>query len=746
MATDAGPMSNHDHLAAFDEEVASQRLEVEPEGLTEFDLEAAVDRAELEAELEEIDAKHEAEIAAIEADDGPTLADRIRAILAARRSGRGAEFATTPVEFCGAGGCPTVGDPDDLVIRRGLIFRAGRYDDVNYSMSPADLARAKQLFRPVPIRLEHRATLLDGHLGTLQSVNLSADGSELHGEAALPRWLANLIPADMPLKVSASWDRATKLLRELSLVLVPRVQGAALAAFAAVAGDDTVTRELILYRAGDEFAPVFRPDAGEVVATSLTKAELARAVEKARLPMAVAGGAGATLTGLRLGDGGRTLLGTLALPPALDDALARLKLKVGVAFDREHRLLSEVRLSEWKRPVDHIDSPITFSEAERTAMSQETDAQYAERVCRTHLSPRARTSLESTPAAFGGGPAAAPAAAAPPEIQTQVIRVPAPPTAEEDAAFVARLAPLGPVAAATIRSAIAALESQARQARHGAAFNWPATVRSAVERAERLRAMLAAVESGSAYRAPSPSAILEAQGRAIVGLALGGRTTPADLARAVRSRLEFARKWSSEAEATLDGLVRAWAHHAGDVEALRERYVPAAREAEALRAELAAVERTAEGLAPAMGAAVARAVEGAGGSDQVASDLADARLIDATPATPGDDEEELAAVDGQLKALGPATGRAAQALRARRGELAEAVESRRGEARTSARAEAAATVEGALSGRFPAWRELADAVASHPDAFAEGLGPALEAAPLCAFEAAGFAGCAPVIL
>lgn len=598
MATEEVDMTNQEHLAEFDADLALQRLEVEPGHLTSWDLDTAVKRGELEDRLEEIDAELEQELASIEADDG-------------------AEFASASVvEFC-SGGCPTPGDPDDLIIRRGLIFRIGHYGDVDFGMSRAELARAKQMFRPVPIRIEHKDTVLDGKLGTLRSVTLSADGSELHGEAALPRWLANLIPAGMPLKVSASWDRATKLLRELSLVLAPRIEGAALAAFS-----HSTTH------------PQPRP------------------------------------------------------------AMSRAK----------------------------IDEHLSHTVTGRAVLANRRAVEFS--------------ATATTPAP-------------PPTVYTQVVQqVPAPPTAEEDGAFVARLATVGPVAAETIRSAIASLEGRTRQAPHANMFNWPETVRGAVERAERLKAMLVAIETPAPYRAPSPEVIGAQQGETIVRLALAsGKHNPSDLAQALQARLAFARTKAAESTATVERLVRTFAFHAGDVEALRPQFVHAAREASAWGLELSALEKTVEARGPAMASAVARAVAAAGGPMQVARDLADVRLVDSTPATADADAEELASCDGQIKALGAsATGRVVQGLRVRRDELSESVEHRLADARGRVASEATALVESALAGEVKGWHLLAEAVKAHEDAFAAGLAEALEAAPMEALAVAGFAGFAGVSL
>lgn len=121
----------------------------------------------------------------------------------------------------------------DMVIRRGKIFSAGAWSDKAYSMTSEELRAAAAAFTPCPVDLEHVATLLDGHLGHLQRVEVGQDGVSLFGDVALPRWLDDAL-SGAPLKVSAMWDRATKTLRGLSLVRHPHLSDSVLmAAFSA---------------------------------------------------------------------------------------------------------------------------------------------------------------------------------------------------------------------------------------------------------------------------------------------------------------------------------------------------------------------------------------------------------------------------------------------------------------------------------------------------------------------------------
>jgi hypothetical protein len=115
---------------------------------------------------------------------------------------------------------------DEIVVRRGLLFRAGDYPDKKFQMSAEELSAAAEAFTaPVPVDLEHTPTILDGKLGHV--ADIEAVGDELFGLVTLPKWLDDAI-GDQPRKVSATWYRDDKTLAGLALVLNPRVEDAAL--------------------------------------------------------------------------------------------------------------------------------------------------------------------------------------------------------------------------------------------------------------------------------------------------------------------------------------------------------------------------------------------------------------------------------------------------------------------------------------------------------------------------------------
>ena len=114
----------------------------------------------------------------------------------------------------------------DYVVRWGKIFEVGEYPDKNFSLNLAEMQAAVAAFKPFPLDLEHIPTVLDGQIGHLSAVRVGDDGRSLMGGVALPAWLDRAIEGKR--KVSAAWERATKQLKGLSLVIKPRISDAAL--------------------------------------------------------------------------------------------------------------------------------------------------------------------------------------------------------------------------------------------------------------------------------------------------------------------------------------------------------------------------------------------------------------------------------------------------------------------------------------------------------------------------------------
>lgn len=139
---------------------------------------------------------------------------------------------TPTVEFARRGAAAQA--EGDVVRVRGVIFRAGVYPNQSYAMTADDMRATAAEFSPVPLDLGHpsAASPMDGKFGHLESVEVSPDGSTMFGTVAIHKWFKDQL-GDAKLRVSASFDRATKRLRALSLVTNPQIEDAALAAFCA---------------------------------------------------------------------------------------------------------------------------------------------------------------------------------------------------------------------------------------------------------------------------------------------------------------------------------------------------------------------------------------------------------------------------------------------------------------------------------------------------------------------------------
>ncbi|GEM_PF-3097295 len=141
-----------------------------------------------------------------------------------------------------------------FVVRRGIVFRTGDYPDKDFSMdwaeADAEISRLKTApfaasfadegLVPngfVPNDLEHRPTVFSrpGKRLLGHATITHRDGDALFGEVHIPAALADLIGDDEPLKVSATFDRATKRLVGMALCLNPRIEDAAV--FAAFSED-----------------------------------------------------------------------------------------------------------------------------------------------------------------------------------------------------------------------------------------------------------------------------------------------------------------------------------------------------------------------------------------------------------------------------------------------------------------------------------------------------------------------------
>lgn len=157
---------------------------------------------------------------------------------------------------------PEVAEDDgSLVTRRGPIFVTGDYPDKQFALTEAEADAAIASFRPVAGDVEHTPTVLDGHLGEMRRI--WRDGTTIHGEAVVPRWLHTLLDAEKS-KVSMAWDRATKQLTGWGWVRSPRISGAALmSAYFTSQNEEITMLQNQLRTIRDRTVALFAPETGD---------------------------------------------------------------------------------------------------------------------------------------------------------------------------------------------------------------------------------------------------------------------------------------------------------------------------------------------------------------------------------------------------------------------------------------------------------------------------------------------------
>lgn len=151
---------------------------------------------------------------------------------------------------------------DGTIYRAGKLFESGDYPDKEFSMTPDELSAAVEAFQSgdAPIDIEHMPTVLSDRLGEVVTVEASDDNKELRGIVALPKWLDDALGASAR-KVSATWNRTSKRLEGLALVLNPRVKSAALmAAFSQAQEGTTGMTQPAAFVAWDRAAVDSLPD------------------------------------------------------------------------------------------------------------------------------------------------------------------------------------------------------------------------------------------------------------------------------------------------------------------------------------------------------------------------------------------------------------------------------------------------------------------------------------------------------
>lgn len=142
-------------------------------------------------------------------------------------------------------------------------------------------------------------------------------------------------------------------------------------------------------------------------------------------------------------------------------------------------------------------------------------------------------------------------------------------------------------------------------------------------------------------------------------------------------------------------------------------------------------------VAPSFASEVARAIDGAGGPQAVATAILDATALDAPTGPDAADASRLKTLDERLARVYDPDGRLAVEIRAERDQLLGRIEEARALARSARARQVEQLVKQAAVGNDHAFRDLLAAVEKTPAAFDPKLLPALRGAPLAACEQAG---------
>lgn len=116
---------------------------------------------------------------------------------------------------------------DYAVYPNALLFEAGDYSDKGFTLTPEEQWAAVETFTPVAGNIEH-TDFLQGRACEVRDIRLDdEDSHRLRGTVAVPLWLDEHL-TDKERKLSCEWNRTTKTLDGIGLVVHPRVEAAAL--------------------------------------------------------------------------------------------------------------------------------------------------------------------------------------------------------------------------------------------------------------------------------------------------------------------------------------------------------------------------------------------------------------------------------------------------------------------------------------------------------------------------------------
>jgi hypothetical protein len=120
-------------------------------------------------------------------------------------------------------------DGDFVIYPQRKLFPAGWYESHNYGMTPEELAVAAYSAGDVPLDLDHHDTVIkDEYIGHGRNFTAAWEGDNWvkRGDIAIHKMLAPLLKDET--KMSTTWDRESKSLTKIALLLNPRIPDAEL--------------------------------------------------------------------------------------------------------------------------------------------------------------------------------------------------------------------------------------------------------------------------------------------------------------------------------------------------------------------------------------------------------------------------------------------------------------------------------------------------------------------------------------
>lgn len=188
--------------------------------------------------------------------EGDSIVARALQIAATQKIEVPALFANTPAEGAGVGedlfetegvdfdfGGESYEEGDYVVYPQRKLFEAGWYESHKFGLTPEEMALGAFAAKEAPLDLEHKTTVIKEEytgFGSEFGMDWEGDVAVLRTDVRVHKMLDPLLKDET--KMSSTWDRTTKSLKGIALLLNPRVEDASLKTFAEFAKAKHVTR------------------------------------------------------------------------------------------------------------------------------------------------------------------------------------------------------------------------------------------------------------------------------------------------------------------------------------------------------------------------------------------------------------------------------------------------------------------------------------------------------------------------